>query len=169
MTTILLKCFSVVLGFAISTTAIAGEPSITSRPFGEFEGRPVSLFTLTNQHGMVAEISDYGGVVVSLKTPDRDGKFADVVLGFEDFAAYEKDKGSYGAITGRYANRIAKGKLSIDGRDFQLATNNGPNHLHGGNRGFNKRLWTPTATMHNGQPQLKLEYLSPGGEEGYPL
>lgn len=168
MKNIFLNLIFTLLALAMTTTAFGGEPSITSRPFGEFEGRPVSLFTLTNQHGMVAEISDYGGVVVSLKTPDRDGKFDDVVLGYEDFSAYEKDTGFFGAIAGRYANRIAKGKFSIDGRDCQLPTNNGSNTLHGGDRGFDKRLWTPTATMHNGQPQLKLEYLSPDGEEGFP-
>lgn len=165
---------SLVLGLAMATTtttatkAIASEPGISSRPFGDFDGQPVSLFTMTNQHGMVAQISDYGGIVVSLKTPDRDGQFEDVALGYDDFETYKNDTRYLGAIAGRYANRIAKGNFSIDGREYQLATNNGPNHLHGGDRGFNKRLWTSTATMQNGQPQLKLQYLSPDGEEGFP-
>jgi aldose 1-epimerase len=168
MKNLVLNLFSIVLGLVMATTGLGGEPSITSRPFGQFEGQPVHLFTLTNQHGLVAEITDYGGVVVSLNVPDRDGKFENVVLGYDDFEAYQQDHGWYGAIAGRCANRIAKGKFSIDGDQFQLATNNGPNHLHGGDRGFNKRLWTPTATLNKGQPQLKLEYLSPDGEEGYP-
>ena len=156
------------LVLAMATTAFGNEPSITSRPYGEHEGQPVTLFTMTNTNDVVAQITDYGGIVVSLKTPDRDGKMDDVVLGFDDFPGYQNDKAYLGAIAGRYANRIAKGKFSIDGQAYQLPTNNGPNHLHGGDRGFDKRLWTPTATMHNGNPQLKLEYLSADGEEVYP-
>ncbi len=168
MKNIVLSLFTTLLSLVMATTGLGSEPSITSRPFGEFEGRPVSLFTLTNQHGLVAEITDYGGIVVSLKTPDREGKLEDVVLGYDDFEAYQKDQGWFGAIAGRCANRIAKGEFSIDDNQFQVATNNGPNHLHGGERGFNKRLWEATATIEAGQPQLKLEYLSPEGEEGYP-
>ncbi|SMP61944.1 aldose 1-epimerase [Neorhodopirellula lusitana] len=173
-----MKCFkttllAMTLGLIMTTTGMtsittANEASITDRSFGTFEGQPVSLFKLVNQSGMTAEISDYGGIVVSLKTADRDGKFEDVVLGYDDFKAYQDDQGFFGAITGRYANRIAKGQFSIDGDSYQLATNNGPNHLHGGNRGFNKRMWKPTARMHDGQPQLQLQYTSPDGEEGFP-
>lgn len=146
----------------------AGQATITLNEFGEFEGKPVTLYTLTNEQGMVARITNYGGVVVSLLVPDRDGKLEDVVLGFEDFPAYEADKGWYGAITGRTANRIKHGKFSIDGKGYQLATNNGPNHLHGGVKGFNKKLWTGTASVSNGEPKLKLDYFSPDGEEGFP-
>lgn len=160
--------FTLILSTGMASASLAGEPSLSSRAFGTFEGQPVKLFTLTNQHGMVAEISDYGGVVVSLKTPDRNGEFADVVLGYDNLEAYLDDQGYLGAIAGRYANRIAKGTFDIDGKAYQLATNNGPNHLHGGVRGFNKRLWKPTPSVAGGQPQLKLEYLSPDGEEGYP-
>jgi len=156
------------LVLAMATTAFGNEPSITSGPYGEFEGQPVTLFTLTNEHGMIAEIMDYGGIVVRLKTPDRQGKLGDVVLGYDNFSGYQNDKAYLGAVAGRYANRIAKGKFSIDGQTYQLATNNGPNHLHGGVRGFDKRLWKSTAAVNNGQPQLKLEYLSVDGEEGYP-
>ncbi len=156
------------LVLAMATTAFGSEPGITSAPYGEFEGQPVTRFTLTNEHGMVAEIIDYGGIVVSLKTPDRDGNMDDVVLGYDDFSGYENDKSYMGAVAGRYANRIAKGKFSIDGQRFQLATNNSPNHLHGGVRGFDKRLWKSTVATPNEHPQLKLEYLSADGEEGYP-
>ncbi|MDP4644597.1 MAG: galactose mutarotase [Opitutales bacterium] len=151
-----------------ATHASGGPASIALNDFGEFEGKPVTLYTMTNEQGMVAKITDYGGIVVSLLVPDRDGKLEDVVLGFEDFAAYEADEGWYGAITGRTANRIKHGKFSIDGNNYQLATNNGPNHMHGGVKGFNKKLWKGTASVINGEPQLKLTYTSPDGEEGFP-
>lgn len=160
--------FTLILSACMAPASSAGEPGLSSRDYGTFEGQPVKLFTLTNQHGMVAEVTDYGGVVVSLKTPDRDGGLADVVFGYDDLEAYLNDQGYLGAVAGRYANRIAKGAFEIDGTAYQLATNNGPNHLHGGVRGFNKRLWKSTPSMAGGQPQLKLEYLSPDGEEGYP-
>jgi aldose 1-epimerase len=168
-----MKIFTINLIFkalilAMATTAFGSEPSITSAPYGQFQERPVTLFTLVNQNNVIAKITDYGGIVVSLKVPDRDGKLDDVVLGYDDISGYQTDKAYLGAVAGRYANRICKGKFSIDGQHYQLATNNQPNHLHGGVRGFDKRLWTPTATMQNGQPQLKLEYLSVDGEEGYP-
>lgn len=152
----------------ISSNLSAGQASIALNEFGEFEGKPVTLYTLTNEQGMVAKITDYGGVVVSLLVPDRDGKLEDVVLGFEDFPAYAADEGWYGAITGRTANRIKHGKFSIDGNDYQLATNNGPNHMHGGVKGFNKQLWKGKASVTNGEPKLKLKYTSPDGEEGFP-
>lgn len=162
------SCLFSVLALLVTVSTNADEPSVNSQQFGTFEGQPVMLFTLTNQNGMVAQITDYGGVVVSLKTPNRDGKFENVVLGFSDFASYKNDEGYFGAIVGRCANRIANGKFSLEGKDYQLATNNGPNHFHGGHRGFNKRHWKPTPSMQDGQPQLKLEYHSPDGEEGYP-
>ena len=111
---------------------------------------------------------DYGGVVVNLLVPDRDEKLEDVVLGYDDFAAYQADQGWYGAITGRYANRIAGGRFTLDGEAYQLAKNNGPNHMHGGAVGFNKRLWTGVPSLANGEPQLELKYTSPDGEEGFP-
>lgn len=151
-----------------ATHANAGDASITLNEFGEFEGKPVTLYTMTNEQGMVAKITDYGGVVVSLLVPDRDGKLEDVVLGFEDLSAYEADEGWYGAITGRTANRIKEGKFTIDDKPYQLATNNGPNHMHGGVEGFNKKLWRGKASVTNREPQLKLKYVSPDGEEGFP-
>ncbi|WP_244648166.1 MULTISPECIES: aldose epimerase family protein [unclassified Lentimonas] len=152
----------------LTSNLLADRASITLNEFGEFEEQAVTLYTLTNEQGMVAKITDYGGVVVSLLVPDRDGKLEDVVLGFEDFSAYEADGGWYGAITGRTANRIKHGKFTIDDNDYQLATNNGPNHMHGGVKGFNKKLWKGIASVTNGEPQLKLEYVSPDGEEGFP-
>ena len=154
--------------FAQVTSAQSLKPSITLTEFGTFEGQPVTLYTLTNKQGMVAKISDYGGIVVSLKVPDREGKLEDVVLGYDNFDAYKTDTGWYGAIVGRNANRIKAGKFSIDGKQYQLATNNGPNNLHGGEKGFNKKLWQATPSVSAGQPRLTLKYISPDGEEGFP-
>ncbi|MEN8662962.1 MAG: aldose epimerase family protein [Lentimonas sp.] len=164
----LLTPFILMMSLYAATHANAGDASITLNEFGEFEGKPVTLYTMTNEQGMVAKITDYGGVVVSLLVPDRDGKLEDVVLGFEDLSAYEADEGWYGAITGRTANRIKEGKFTIDDKPYQLATNNGPNHMHGGVEGFNKKLWRGKASVTNREPQLKLKYVSPDGEEGFP-
>lgn len=157
-----------IMSISAATSSYGGQASISLSEYGELEGQPVTLYTLTNEQGMVAKITNYGGVVVSLLVPDRDGNLEDVVLGFEDFPAYESDEGWYGAITGRTANRIKHGKFSIDGKDYQLATNNGPNHMHGGVEGFNKKLWKAKASVTDGEPQLKLKYTSPDGEEGFP-
>jgi aldose 1-epimerase len=137
-----------------------------SRPFGQTpSGEAVDLYTLTNGMGMEVTISTYGGVVVSLKTPDRTGTLGDVVLGFDNFEGYLKPPPYFGAIVGRYGNRIAHGKFTLDGLEYTLAKNNGENSLHGGNRGFDKRLWKATHSNGHG---LELTYLSKDGEEGYP-
>ena len=148
--------------------AQSAEPSITKASFGELEGKPVSQYTLTNANGVTAEILDLGGIVSRLRVPDRDGKMGDVVFGCKDVASYMEDSPYFGCITGRYANRIAKGKFTLDGKTYTLAVNNGPNHLHGGEVGFNKKIWKAAATVESGVPTLKLEYVSPDGEEGYP-
>lgn len=153
---------------ASDRTSCAQQTSIAQRHFGDLDGKPVSLYTLQNRHGIRAEISDYGGVVTKLITPDRDGNFDDVVLGHDVFDRFIADNGYLGAIVGRYANRIAEAKFSLEGKEYQLATNAGPNSLHGGNVGFNKRIWHAQPSINNGLPQLKLSYLSPDGEEGFP-
>lgn len=157
-----------IMSSTLATQLSATEPSITLREFGQLEGQPVTLYTLTNSNGMVAEISDYGGVVVSLRVPDREGRVEDVVLGFDDFEDYKNDQGYYGAITGRNANRIANGQFTLEGETYQLAQNNGPNNFHGGVSGFNKKLWQGSASIAKGEPALRLEYVSPDGEEGFP-
>ena len=164
------KTGSLLIALMITTSisSHAAEPTISLKHYGEFEGEAVTLYTLTNEHGMTAEICDYGGIVVRLLVPDRDGKFEDVVLGYDNFEAYKKDEDRFGSITGRYANRIALGAFAIDGKKYQLATNNGANHLHGGVRGFNKYLWKGTASIYKGEARLKLEYTSPDGQEGFP-
>lgn len=149
-------------------TSHAEEPAVSHKPFGEVNGKAVTLYTLTNAAGMKAEITDLGGIVVRLYAPDKEGKMADVVLGCADVACYMEHSPYFGCITGRYANRIAKGKFTLDGKEYTLATNNDPNHLHGGEVGFNKRVWESSARVTDGEPTLKLSYTSPDGEEGYP-
>ncbi|GAA4377481.1 aldose epimerase family protein [Hymenobacter koreensis] len=158
-------------GAAADTTATAVP---TSAPFGKTtDGTEVQLFTLTNAHGLKAAISNYGGIVTSLLVPDKNGKLGEVVLGFDDVsgyqsAAYRKANPYFGAIIGRYGNRIKAGKFTIDGKAYQLGVNNGPNSLHGGKVGFDQKVWqAEPGTSANGQT-LKLSYLSKDGEEGYP-
>ena len=130
------------------------------------DDKKVGLFTLENSNGMVAQITNYGGRIVSLFTPDKAGNFEDIVLGHEDLKGYtEGDNPYFGAIIGRYGNRIAKGRLEIDSATYALATNNNPNHLHGGTKGFDKVVWQ--VEQHSNQ-QLELTYLSVAGEENYP-
>src|SRR5262249_5777841 len=129
----------------------------------------VVLYTLRNQHGMEAHITNYGGLVTYLTAPDRAGRYADVVLGYDTLAGYLKDTPYFGALVGRYGNRIARGKFSLDGVTYTLATNNGPNALHGGLRGFDKVVWTAEKAEITPQgPRLTLRYVSADGEEGYP-
>jgi aldose 1-epimerase len=140
---------------------------ITREHFGTTDGQLVYLFTLTNESGFEVSITNYGGAVVSLKTPDRNGSFGDVVLGFETLAEYVGNPLFFGALIGRYANRIARGRFSLDGVEYQLTQNDGVNHLHGG-RGFDKRVWTALEQAESSAASLRLEYLSRDGEEGYP-
>ncbi|HEX7295297.1 MAG TPA: aldose epimerase family protein [Pyrinomonadaceae bacterium] len=149
------------------TTARAQK--ITRADFGKTpDGQNVELFTLTNGMGTEAKITNYGGIVVSLSIPDRNRKFADVVLGFNDLESYLNQRQYFGTIIGRYGNRIAKGRFSLNGVEYKLATNNGPNHLHGGIKGFDKVVWTPAPTTTRNAASLSLTYLSKDGEEGYP-
>jgi aldose 1-epimerase len=141
---------------------------IVKRHFGNTDGQDVSLYTLTNARGLEVSIANYGGAVVSLKTPDRRGEFADVALGFETLAEYERNPRYFGGLIGRHANRIALGRFSLNGVEYQLTQNNGVNHLHGGAEGFDKRVWVATDETSNGSAVLHLEYLSVDGEEGYP-
>jgi len=153
---------------AMSNPSATG--SISRAPFGVTpQGVPVEIYTLRNPLGMEVRIATYGGTVVSLTAPDREGHFTDVVLGFDSLDGYVKASPYFGAIIGRYGNRIAHGRFSLEGHSYQLATNNGPNSLHGGKVGFDKVVWT---VAHSGLgslgPQLILTYLSRDGEEGYP-
>src|SRR5439155_17010147 len=125
-------------------------------------------YELTNANGMKAKIITYGAIVTELHVPDRNGKFADVVLGFDDLQGYLAGHPFFGAVAGRVANRIAKGKFTLDGKEYKLAVNNGPNHLHGGKEGFDKKVWKAEAISSGDGASLKLTYTSPDGEEGYP-
>jgi len=144
--------------------------SITKAPFGQTPaGVPVELYTLRNRHGMEAHIATYGGIVTFLTAPDRTGHYADVVLGYDSLAGYLKSSPYFGALIGRYGNRIAQGQFTLDGVAYKLATNNGPNALHGGLVGFDKVVWhVEQARVAPHGPQLTLTYSSRDGEEGYP-
>src|ERR1044071_2522732 len=132
------------------------------------DGVPVQLFTLTNAHGLKAKISTYGAILTELWTPDRDGKLEDVVLGFDNLKDYEKGHPYFGATVGRYANRIAKGKFTLDGKEYNLFVNNGPNHLHGGVKGFNRVVWQAEEVKSGDAVGVRFTYVSPDGDEGYP-
>jgi aldose 1-epimerase len=136
--------------------------------FGEADGQRVSLYTLTNRRGVEAKITNYGATVVSLKVPDRRGRFADVLLGYDTLEAYRQSTFYIGPVIGRYANRIAKGRFTLNGREYALAVNNGENHLHGGLKGFDKVVWRARPLETRGGASLELTYLSRDGEEGYP-
>ena len=141
---------------------------ITKQQFGTTDGQDVSLFTLKNEHGIEIAVTNYGGAVVSLNAPDREGRFADVVLGYETLEEYVRNPRYFGGLIGRHANRIGAGKFSLNGTQFQLTQNNGANHLHGGAKGFDKRVWDVIDQESDGAAILRLEYFSPDGEEGYP-
>lgn len=141
---------------------------IEKAAFGALKtGEAIDLYTLKNAAGMTVSIMTYGGAIVKWTAPDRDGKYEDIILGCDDLAGYEKGTPYFGAIVGRYGNRIAKGKFNLEGKNYKLAVNNIGNHLHGGIKGFDKVVWTATA-MNGEEPALKLTYLSKDGEEGYP-
>ena len=157
---------AVIPGFAMAGFA---KPKITHKPFGKTaDGKAVEIYTLTNSKGSEAQIITYGGTVVSLKVPDKSGKLGDVVLGFDSVADYEKHTSYMGALIGRYGNRIAKGRFTLNGNPYVLAVNNGENHLHGGLKGYDKVVWTARPSTDANGANLELTYLSPDGEEGYP-
>jgi aldose 1-epimerase len=147
----------------------ASAQTITRSEFGKTkDGTPVQLYTLTNAQGMKATISNYGGTITTLRVPDRNGKVADVVLGFDSIDGYLTRHPYFGCIVGRYANRIAKGTFTLEGKKYTLAKNNGENHLHGGLKGFDAQVWQAEEIKTDRGPALKLTYTSPDGEEGYP-
>jgi len=142
---------------------------IEERYYGQtLEGDAVTSYTLTNNQGMTMEVINYGGIIVSLTAPDRAGKLQDVVLGFDSLQPYLHGNPFFGALVGRYGNRIAKGKFNLDGEEYALIQNNGENHLHGGTKGFDKVIWESQATDTPDGPMLQLSYTSAHMEEGYP-
>lgn len=144
---------------------------ISKETFGEVQGREVSRFTLASDGGLTARITDYGGILTAMHVPDRAGKTADVVLGFDTLASYLAGHPFFGALVGRYANRIANARFTLGGKSYPLNANQGPDfihHLHGGKQGFDKRVWDAEAAETADGAMLRLRYLSPDMEEGYP-
>jgi aldose 1-epimerase len=147
-----------------STKHAAG---LQQQPFGTQGGRPVTLYTLTNSHGVEVRTMNYGGIILSIRVPDRKGQFADIVLGHENLEGYIPNPPYFGAIVGRYANRIANGTFTLDGKTYTLPKNDGPNTLHGGvDRTFNKVVWDGEPLK--GKTGVAYSYLSKDGEEGFP-
>jgi aldose 1-epimerase len=155
----------------LSSPALAAEKKamIEKKPFGKTaDGKDVDLYVLTNASGMTAKVMTYGAILTELDVPDRDGKMADVVLGFDDLKGYLGGHPFFGATVGRVANRIARGKFTLDGKEYTLAKNNGPNALHGGMKGFDKKVWQAEQVPADNGVAVKFTCTSPDGEEGYP-
>ena len=154
---------------AMTSMTQAAESSITMKSFGTAtDGQKVSLYTLVNSNGATATISNYGGTVTKLMMPDRNGKMGDVVLGFTKLADYEKKSPYFGCLVGRFGNRIAKGKFTLEGKEYQLPINNNGKSLHGGLKGFDKVVWNAVPVETKQGPSLELSYVSKDGEQGYP-
>jgi len=146
-----------------------GAQTVKKTPFGTTrDGRTVELYTLANASGMEAAVTNYGGILVSIRVPDRDGRLADVVLGFDTLEGYLGKHPYFGATVGRYANRIAGARFVLDGLEYSLTRNENENHIHGGAKGFDKVLWEVKSASSGPEPTLVLHYLSKDGEEGYP-
>ncbi|HEY0000625.1 MAG TPA: aldose epimerase family protein [Actinoplanes sp.] len=147
----------------------SSEPSITREPWGSTDDDQVDRYTLANGRGMRAAVVTYGGILQSLEVPDRHGTAANVVLGFEGLEGYLAHPGPYfGALIGRFGNRIAKGRFTLDGTTYQLPTNDGPNCLHGGATGFDRRVWGAAPVREDGDVGLELQLVSPDGDQGFP-
>ena len=146
-----------------------GKMQLTQENFGKTsDGQPVKLYTCTNATGLVLKLTDYGALIVSLMVPDRDGQLANVTLGFPSLEGYLQRHPYFGATVGRYCNRIGGGQFTLEGKTYKLATNDGPNHLHGGVRGFDRYVWNAEPISTEDAVGVKFTRLSPDGEEGYP-
>lgn len=145
------------------------EPRVTRLPYGKLpDGRSVEAFEMVNRNGMRAQVITYGALLTHLEVPGKGGKLVDVVLGFDNLAGYAGEHPYFGATIGRVANRIAKGRFMLAGKEYQLATNNGPHHLHGGKKGFDKVIWQAEVMPVTEGLAVRFTYTSPAGEEGYP-
>jgi len=152
------------------TQANAAKPSVSQSSFGQHpNGAAVTLFTLANAKGMVVKITNFGGIITEIHVPNKHGEFANVNIGFDNFESYlQQDVPYFGALIGRFGNRIAGGKFTLDGETYLLATNNGNNHLHGGVQGFDKVVWDATSFETENSVGITLKYLSVAGDQGYP-
>jgi len=170
MGVVVLLTLSTMALFATASASSAGHrPTITKASFGSLaDGTPVDIYTLTNSRGMEVKILTYGGILQSIKVPDRHGRFTNVTLGFDNLADYVAKSPYFGCITGRYANRIAKGQFQLNGQTYQLPINNPPNSLHGGDVGFDKHVWAATPVKDRHSVGLVLRFTSPNGDQGYP-
>ncbi len=160
-----------VLLLVLAVPLFAAGPKVDQAPFGKLaDGTAVTAYTLANEAGASVKVIDYGAIVTEIHVPDAAGKLGDVALGFSNMEGYLKGHPYFGSNAGRCANRIAKGKFKLDGKEYTLATNNDPNHLHGGKDGFDKRMWKADAPLAAGAggPSISLSYTSKDGEEGYP-
>jgi aldose 1-epimerase len=163
-----LLALSLLIPMPILHAQTARPDSVTAKPFGKTtDGKNIQLYTLTNQSGMQVALATYGATVINLLAPDRAGRLGDVALGFGTIEPYFTKSPYFGASIGRYANRIAKGRFTLDGKTYQLAKNNAPNTLHGGLKGFDKQLWTAEVLSQN-PPSVRFSRLSPDGEENFP-
>ena len=155
-------------GQTVALAGPQGQRSIEKMDFSKTpEGTPIEMYVLSNGK-MTAKVITYGAIVTEIDVPDRNGKLADVVLGFENLEGYLGGHPYFGAATGRVANRIAKARFTLEGKEYKLAANNGPNTLHGGIKGFDKVVWKATDVSGSAGPAVKMSYLSPDGEEGFP-
>jgi aldose 1-epimerase len=170
MGVVVLLTLSTMALFATASASSAGHrPTITKASFGSLaDGTPVDIYTLTNSRGMEVKILTYGGILQSIKVPDRHARFTNVTLGFDNLADYVAKSPYFGCITGRYANRIAKGQFQLNGQTYQLPINNPPNSLHGGDVGFDKHVWAATPVKDRHSVGLVLRFTSPNGDQGYP-
>jgi aldose 1-epimerase len=163
---IVLCCLTLV---ATAPPVSAKQPALARGAFGTLaDGSPVELFTLTNASGMEVRLINFGGIVTAIKVPDRQGKPADVVLGYDSIEGYTQNPAYLGATVGRYANRIGKAQFTLDGKTYTLAANNNGNSLHGGTKGFDKALWHAEPFEKSGTVGVVLSHVSPDGDEGYP-
>lgn len=178
-TLVRLACGGALLLASLSAAGEQGRESAASRSktamtvaktsFGKTtDGAEVSLFTCTNRHGLEIQLTDYGAIVVAVKTPDREGRLENITLGFPNLEGYLQRHPYFGATVGRYANRIAQGKFTLDGKQYTLAANNNENHLHGGVAGFDKRMWQAEPVKQEDRVGVRFQRRSPDGEEGYP-
>ncbi len=154
---------------AASKMKTSTTPKIEELPFGKISnGKEMYLYVLKNRNGMKVSITNFGARVVSIDVPDRKGKFGDVALGYDNAGEYQQSTTYFGAIVGRYANRIANGRFTLDGVTYHLPINDGPNSLHGGKIGFDKLVWHATILKNSRNPALELTLVSPNGDQGYP-
>ncbi|MAR11776.1 MAG: galactose-1-epimerase [Blastopirellula sp.] len=169
---------SVCLLTAVATNTLADDAkkkkkknrkmTIKKSEYGEVDGKKIQQYTCTNANGLKMSLITYGAIMTSIETPDRDGKLANITLGFDNLAGYEQRHPYFGSTVGRFCNRIAKGKFSLGGKEYTLATNNAPNHLHGGDAGFDKRIWEAKRIKNDSEVGVEFTYVSKDGEEGYP-